>query len=262
MTILQEIVKWSQTLPDWQQHAVAKLYVAAKLSPDEVDEIPALLKAEHEIPDAQGRSAKPLAAGAVVAARVPGRRIQLTAIKNLQHVNALAEGQRVAINPDGLTVIYGENGSGKSGYSRVLKRDCRARVAREDVLPDATKAPAQRGTPRAVFELLVDGVSVDVEWIHGTIKRMDREITAMGKEARKARGLQEKLDAQRALRVLAGRRNEKKRLYFEEQDRIKADQDGLVAGLEKRLSERTVKVEDVMTLKWRLVAAAVEGVMT
>lgn len=36
-----------------------------------------------------------------------------------------------------MTVIYGDNGSGKSGYSRVLKRACRTRDQMEAIHPNA-----------------------------------------------------------------------------------------------------------------------------
>jgi hypothetical protein len=42
-------------------------------------------------------------------------------------------------------------------------------------------------------------------------------------------------------------------MSFEEQDRIKADQDALIQGLERQLQEKKVVVESVLTLRWRLV---------
>lgn len=51
-------------------------------------------------------------------------------------VNQLAAAQELAFEPDGLTVIYGQNGAGKSGYARILKRACRSRHAGE-IMPDA-----------------------------------------------------------------------------------------------------------------------------
>lgn len=49
--------------------------------------------------------------------------------------------------PKGVTIIYGDNGAGKSGYVRILKRSCRARNAKgkeDPLLPniyDPTKGP-------------------------------------------------------------------------------------------------------------------------
>lgn len=45
--------------------------------------------------------------------------ILLQTIKDIENVNALISGQEIEINKN-LTVIYGNNGTGKSGYIRLL----------------------------------------------------------------------------------------------------------------------------------------------
>jgi len=167
VTILQEILKWSQSLPAWQQDAIARLYVKPDLSTQDFDDMYALLKSEHGIPDPKGRVSTKLAAELVAAPQAADRLVQLVAIKNLRNVNALAEGQRLPINPSGLSVIYGENGSGKSGYSRVFKKACRARDQREPIHPNAHKEPGKVGIPQAAFEIIVDGLPLEVEWTSG-----------------------------------------------------------------------------------------------
>lgn len=133
MTILQEIMMWSQGLPAWQQDAIARLYVRPELTAQDFDDLYSLIKSLHGIPDPKGRTPTKLAVEQIAAPQAPDRLVQLTAIKNLRNVNALAEGQRLPINQTGLSVIYGENGSGKSGYSRVFKKACRARDQREPI---------------------------------------------------------------------------------------------------------------------------------
>lgn len=167
MTILQEIMKWSQVLPAWQQDAIARLYVRPVLSDQDFDDLYAILKSAHGIHDPKGRTPTKLAAEQVAAPQAHDRLVQLTAIKNLRNVNALAEGQRLPINQTGLSVIYGENGSGKSGYSRVFKKACRARDQREHIHPNAHRVPSTAGIPQAEFEIVVDGNHMDVEWTSG-----------------------------------------------------------------------------------------------
>jgi hypothetical protein len=164
MTILQEIQKWSQTLPAWQQDAISRLYASQELSAQDYDDIFALLKVEYGIPDPTGRTPTKLAADQVAAPQAPYRHVQIGAIKNLCNVNALAIEQRLPINPTGLSVIYGENGTGKSGYSRVFKKACRARDQSEVIHPNAHAAPGKAGPARATFELLVNTAPIEVEW--------------------------------------------------------------------------------------------------
>jgi energy-coupling factor transporter ATP-binding protein EcfA2 len=167
MVILHEILKWSKGLPEWQQDAIARLYAKPDLSVQDFDDVYALLKAAHGIIDTKGRVTTKLADVQVAAPIVADRFVQLAAIKNLRNVNALAAGQRLPINPSGLSVIYGENGSGKSGYSRVLKKACRARDQRELIHPNAHIEPSKVGIAQASFEIIVDGAPLEVEWTSG-----------------------------------------------------------------------------------------------
>ncbi|MBP1203644.1 energy-coupling factor transporter ATP-binding protein EcfA2 [Duganella sp. 1411] len=168
-TILQEIQKWSEELPAWQQHAIAKIYAQGELTQQDHDDVYALLKAAHKIADPENRAANKLAAGEVAVQPAVGQHIQIGAIKNLSNVNALAGDQRLSLSVKGLTVIYGENGSGKSGYSRVFKHACRARDRREPILPNANEEPGKAGPPQATFELHVDGVEHEVQWQSGQV---------------------------------------------------------------------------------------------
>ena len=58
--------------------------------------------------------------------------MSLTSIFHHRGVNALAEGQTLTFAPN-LTVVYGDNAAGKTGYIRILKSACRAR-RREEIL--------------------------------------------------------------------------------------------------------------------------------
>lgn len=137
------------------------------LSAQDFDDLYALLKSAHGIPDPNGRVPGKLAAELVAVPLASNRLVQIAAIKNLHNVNALAEEQRLPINPSGLSVIYGENGAGKSGYSRVFKKACRARDQREPIHPNAHKEPSNNGAAKASFELIVDGEPIEVEWTFG-----------------------------------------------------------------------------------------------
>lgn len=167
MSILQEILKWTQGLPAWQSDAVARLLAKQTLDVQDQADLFALLKAAHGIPDAENRVPRPLTAEQIPAPVDIARHVELCAMKNLRHVNAIAEKQHLPFIPVGMTVIYGDNGSGKSGYSRVLKRACRARDQAEAIYPNANLAAGNAGTPEATFEISVDGAIRDVLWTQG-----------------------------------------------------------------------------------------------
>ena len=58
----------------------------------------------------------------------------LVRVSNVKAVNALTEGEQVDFGL-GLTLLYGENGMGKTGYARILKRLAGSRSA-EDIIAD------------------------------------------------------------------------------------------------------------------------------
>lgn len=167
MSILHQVLAWSQGLPAWQSDAVARLLTKQTLTPDDQNDLFALLKLTHGIPDPKGRTAKPLTSDDVPAPVKNTTHIELLAMKDMRHVNAIAENQRLPFIASGLTVIYGDNGSGKSGYSRVLKRACRARDQSEAIHPNAHLPAYKSGIAEASFEITVDGIAKDVQWTHG-----------------------------------------------------------------------------------------------
>jgi len=167
LTILQEIFKWTEGLPAWQSDAVARLLAKHSLTPDDEADLFALLKATHGIPDPKDRKPKPLTADQIPAPVKVSTLVELRAMKSLLHVNAIAENQNLPFNSSGLTVIYGDNGSGKSGYSRVLKRACRARDQVEAIHPNANLPTDKASVAEAVFEIAVNGSTKDVTWTNG-----------------------------------------------------------------------------------------------
>lgn len=87
--------------------------------------------------------------------------LQLTRLSDIQNVNALAEGQLLDFG-ESLTVLFGQNASGKTGYARVLKRMANVRTA-EEILGDAHD-PAGDQPPTANLAYEIDGVSSNVQW--------------------------------------------------------------------------------------------------
>jgi hypothetical protein len=60
MAILQEILVWTQGLPTWQSDAVSRLLAKQTLTPQDHEDLYALLKLAHGIPDPKNRQPQPL----------------------------------------------------------------------------------------------------------------------------------------------------------------------------------------------------------
>jgi energy-coupling factor transporter ATP-binding protein EcfA2 len=72
-------------------------------------------------------------------------------IENPTGINALAPAQTLQFSKTGMTVIYGDNGSGKSGYVRVLKHACRTRDRGTKILRDIEDSARTPQTAKIAF---------------------------------------------------------------------------------------------------------------
>lgn len=95
-------------------------------------------------------------------------RALLCSLGPVEHMGRLAKGQRLSFALDGITLIYGDNGSGKSGYCRITKKLCRSATRDSllgNVFEDGDKPPA-----RAVVRFKPKDGEPPVEklWIDGS----------------------------------------------------------------------------------------------
>ncbi|UUZ58570.1 ATP-binding protein [Nocardioides sp. B-3] len=88
--------------------------------------------------------------------------LELSRLYEVEHVNALAPEQTPEFDAD-LTVLFGQNGSGKTGYARILKRISAVRRP-EDILPNAHAPAASAATPSARIEYRLSGHAKAVHW--------------------------------------------------------------------------------------------------
>ena len=123
MTVLHEILDWSKSRYPWQREALRRLVVGGVLSNEDVQELGEFCKAAHGL--AEPHRIVPLAREHVPDEAETGTPVSLDSIFHYRGVNALAENQTLRFSPH-LTVVYGDNAAGKTGYIRILKSACRA----------------------------------------------------------------------------------------------------------------------------------------
>lgn len=87
--------------------------------------------------------------------------VTVQSIYHQRGVNALAENQTLKFGP-GLTVVYGDNAAGKSGYTRILKSACRARGA-EHILGNVLSGTTPL-TPIVSIKYKVGDEGASQEW--------------------------------------------------------------------------------------------------
>lgn len=84
------------------------------------------------------------------------------------------------------------------------------------------------------------------------IKKQEQELTLLQREARKKRGLQEQLEVRKRVRTVEESLGKKKRHFYEESDRVRREQDELIANLEGQLKETSDVLEIIFSLRWAL----------
>ena len=124
VSVLQEILEWSQGRPAWQRDALRRVVQNGELSADDIRDLVEICKAAHGL--AEQLDSTPLTRDHVPETSGTDAPVSLESIFHHRGVNALAEGQTLRFAPN-LTVVYGDNAAGKTGYIRILKSACRAR---------------------------------------------------------------------------------------------------------------------------------------
>jgi energy-coupling factor transporter ATP-binding protein EcfA2 len=156
MAIEQEIVDWGKTRLWWQQEVLGRL---AAGKPVDQTYLSSLV---DDLTSNVSRTVTPLSVGDLPAGQAQGKPVALEAIRDLQGVNALLPGQALTFAPSGLTVIYGHNASGKSGYARLIKLLAGARH-NEMILPDVF-AQGGSSSQSASVSFSHDGASEFIAW--------------------------------------------------------------------------------------------------
>jgi energy-coupling factor transporter ATP-binding protein EcfA2 len=163
VNLLHEIVVWSQDRPAWQRDALRRLLQSGDLSDSEITTLTAICKSSQGL--AEQPETVPLAAEHIPALASGMAAVSLASIFHHRGVNALAEDQTLNFGPR-LTLVYGDNAAGKTGYTRILKIACRARGP-EDILGNVVSGQMPF-SPVVSIKYQVDGETEPLEWTGNT----------------------------------------------------------------------------------------------
>ncbi|MGH2799155.1 MAG: hypothetical protein ACRDM0_16120, partial [Thermoleophilaceae bacterium] len=169
MLLQKRIHEWSKELPLWQQDLLRRV-TTGPLEGDSAREVFRILaRTADAVPPV------PLALKDLPADQDEFGAVELRAVRDLRNINCLAEGQTLALKP-GLNVIFGDNGAGKSGYGRLLRRVTRSGEP-EEILRDVFDPGAASGPQTAELDIAIDDaqrtVTVDLA------SDPDRRLSAM-----------------------------------------------------------------------------------
>jgi hypothetical protein len=173
--VWQDLVTWSSDLPLWQRDALRRIVEKSVLNDADIIELTLLCKAGLGLTLDNPVTSRPLASEHVPSGPSPEVAVSLRSISEPENVNALDKTQELTFGVKGVTVIFGYNGSGKSGYGRILRRACRARSTGTAILPNVLQV-STGGPASAVLTFALGDRDQPLEqWVDG-----QRSVPALG----------------------------------------------------------------------------------
>lgn len=151
------LVVWFKERPKWVQEAANRL-----LEHDDPAELDIIELAELCKQEAVGElDASEYALSGHTFGVANANALRLCSISNVQGINALAPKKPLDFGKGNLAIVYGQNGSGKSGYVRILKHACGARSP--GILhPNVYSSTPSHQKCSITYEL--DGSLVELDW--------------------------------------------------------------------------------------------------
>jgi energy-coupling factor transporter ATP-binding protein EcfA2 len=157
MTSIQaDIVSWSASRPTWQQTVLHEIATGVAIGETRLDALVGEIIAASEKPGAKLEEKDlPVATSAAES-------VSLRAVTEIENVNALVAHQVLSFAASGLTVIYGDNASGKSGFARPIKAAVTS--LHEETVHGDVFSPEPDSPQKATIEYTSGTQDLDCSW--------------------------------------------------------------------------------------------------
>jgi len=153
LSVWQALDTWAKGLKPWQRRILAYATRDRSLNEGQIAEIYQLFLDDAKVQEAEKRDEIAIAVTGRPANEA-AKSMRLERITNLSGFNALPEGSCLTFGP-ALTVIYGRNGAGKSGFARLFANACFSRH-RPSILANIYDDTAP-SSPTGTIHVSIDG---------------------------------------------------------------------------------------------------------
>mgnify|MGYP003631135085 CR=1 FL=1 len=162
MQPIEKLVDWVKDKPVFWRHAVKLALSKGELTEAQHRLIWAIAKMEYGVID-KGEL-YPLYETPVNATGLVSEvsEINLSSITDVVNVGSLAPNQDLTLNPKGLNIVYGDNGTGKSTYARILKHACLTRGDVAPILGNVFEGSSEESS--AKLTVCNDDESLPIDW--------------------------------------------------------------------------------------------------
>ena len=167
---VSSLLEWLGKQPDWAKDALRRHARSPNFELNEEEKASVIARVRHAagIASDADLTHEPLTAehlGEKVAAKP---RALLCSLGPVAHIGRLAAEQKLSFALDGVTLVYGDNGSGKSGYCRITKKICRS-LTTDELLGNVFEA-GDKPKAEVVIRYQLEGAESPTEhnWTDGT----------------------------------------------------------------------------------------------
>lgn len=118
--ITERVFKWLEGRPVWTSHAIFDIVSGNEIDDQKISEYSELCIQENN----GSFPAKKEIQSELLGGENKAISFSMTILEEMKNINAIDSEAKLSFANQGLSVVYGNNGSGKSGYVRALKKAC------------------------------------------------------------------------------------------------------------------------------------------
>lgn len=163
MSTSDPLHQWFTERAAWLQEAARRILTNGELTEADLSDCLNLCKNEAgiDLSPVQIPTTQKLPAPALAPSAASSQTLHIERIKDVAGVNAISTDKPLEFNSPSLSIVYGDNGAGKSGYIRLLKQACGARKISDIVsnVFEDKKKPAS-----ATIDFVVNGAQVSASF--------------------------------------------------------------------------------------------------
>ncbi|MBM6552356.1 AAA family ATPase [Marinomonas ostreistagni] len=164
MTPIEQIQAWIQDKPNWWKHSIKLALDHGELEQKDLADIYKMARIEHKLESVTGIT-PPYTDQQIdfTGHTSEQEEVKLLSLSNVTGVGSLIADQTLNFSQEGLFIVYGDNGAGKSSYSSIMKHACLTRGTFPKILGNVFE-PSPHSLPSATLSLLVNSRNEQHHW--------------------------------------------------------------------------------------------------
>ncbi len=159
MPILTDIIEWVENKPEFWQIAIDRLIRNNTLSSSDITELKEICKTKYGLSKVTYTPVDFDDLKTFATNTDSNESILVSKIDNIENISALSKTSPLDFELDGLNIIYGDNGSGKSSFVSILKHTCNTRGRKPQINANLFDNGSSTKDKKAEVEYTIDKIN-------------------------------------------------------------------------------------------------------